>query len=307
MVCMPVIATADDLLRDVSLFPPGIIPFGRVFWVASNDGSDLPNYGTFDNPFDSVTYALTWCKASRGDIILCKLGHIEPSAVDVNVGGVQIIGIILNGSAQENNSARIDEAVISADNVLVCNMQMRSNGVDAALTVTGDGATILGCFFRALAPTDSPASLLKINSSASDCSIIGNYFQTQEMNAGEDADSGIVLTGGNRNEILNNRLSLQNDGGPTTGIAGIFASAAETSLQIVGNTISFMDVGTLDDSIINLAANTNGIVAHNATRMDVPADGIDTHWTVADCGCCENFLQNANGETGGLVPTTVST
>ena len=69
---------------------------GKVYWVKSGAGVNGPN-GTFDQPFATVTQALTRCVASRGDVILLKAGHAETvsaiAGITVNVAGVSIIGL----------------------------------------------------------------------------------------------------------------------------------------------------------------------------------------------------------------------
>lgn len=78
---------------------------GEVFFV--NSSSVLPNKGiggsdgnkgTYLQPFKSVAYAITQCKAGRGDIILCMPGHTETigAAAAINFStqtGVAVVGL----------------------------------------------------------------------------------------------------------------------------------------------------------------------------------------------------------------------
>lgn len=47
---------------------------GKVFWVDSNGN---PGYGTFERPCSTIVDAMTKTKTGRGDIIICKPGHVE--------------------------------------------------------------------------------------------------------------------------------------------------------------------------------------------------------------------------------------
>jgi len=77
---------------------------GQIFWVSNNslvglnekNGSD-GNDGSFLGPFATLKYAVSRCKAGRGDKIYIKPGHVEALsgalAIDINLAGIDIEGL----------------------------------------------------------------------------------------------------------------------------------------------------------------------------------------------------------------------
>ena len=68
---------------------------GHVYWVntAANGGSNL-NIGTRpDQPFETITFALTQCVAERNDYIMVIDDWQEPATINVNITRVHIIGL----------------------------------------------------------------------------------------------------------------------------------------------------------------------------------------------------------------------
>lgn len=68
---------------------------GNVFWVNTvANGGDNGNLGTRpDQPFATITYALTQCVADHNDYIMVIDGWQEPATVDINISRVHIIGL----------------------------------------------------------------------------------------------------------------------------------------------------------------------------------------------------------------------
>ena len=84
---------------DIGDFP------GNIFCVnnAVASATDGAGFGrSFDSPFATLDYAVGFCTANNGDVILVGPGHAEnlgaDSAVDVDVAGVKIIGLGWGGS-----------------------------------------------------------------------------------------------------------------------------------------------------------------------------------------------------------------
>ena len=57
---------------------------GKVFWVNNSGvlaeggvGGSNGNNGSYQKPFETIDYAVSQCKANRGDVIYVMPGHVE--------------------------------------------------------------------------------------------------------------------------------------------------------------------------------------------------------------------------------------
>lgn len=71
---------------------------GKVFWVAASaDGGSDGNKGTERRPFATLDYAMTQCRANKGDVVLIKPGYTESittnDQIDFVTAGVTVIGL----------------------------------------------------------------------------------------------------------------------------------------------------------------------------------------------------------------------
>ncbi len=140
----------------VRQIPLAVAPPNQVFWVSNfastllntKGGSDN-NAGTFNEPFATLQYAVSRCKAGAGDIIYIKAGHAETltgaSALAINVKGVDIRGL---GNGLERPTFTLATTAttiaLSANDVKLDNIVLVP-GVDqvvSGLVITGSDATI---------------------------------------------------------------------------------------------------------------------------------------------------------------------
>lgn len=133
---------------------------GEVFWVNSTTvlakggiGASDGNKGTYQQPFATITKALTACTASRGDIIMVMPGYTEniaSAAAEVwNVAGVAIVGLGA-GSLRPQLSFTASTAThtVTAANMSFVNIQWVANFEDVALGLdvsAVDGLSFEGC------------------------------------------------------------------------------------------------------------------------------------------------------------------
>ena len=135
---------------------------GEVFWVNSSTvlakggigGSD-GNKGTYQQPFATITKALTACTAARGDIIMVMPGYTEDVATAAgevwNVEGVAIVGLG-SGSLRPTISftAAAATQTITAANMTFANIEWQANFADVAIMLdvsAVDGLSFEGCHF----------------------------------------------------------------------------------------------------------------------------------------------------------------
>ncbi len=118
---------------------------GKIFWVSNATtlsdrqvGGSNGNAGTFDAPFATVTYALSKCTASRGDVVMVKPGHAETisaaAGLILSKAGVAIVGLG-HGSLRPTftlGTANTASITVTANNVTVHNFLFKANFLNVA-------------------------------------------------------------------------------------------------------------------------------------------------------------------------------
>lgn len=71
---------------------------GNAFFVDSNNGANNTSVGkSWDQPFASIAYAISQCRAGRNDIILVSPRHTETisaaAGINFNLAGVTVLGL----------------------------------------------------------------------------------------------------------------------------------------------------------------------------------------------------------------------
>lgn len=274
---------------------------GQVYFVDSGDaeGADADGYGTFFNPFLTLVYALT--KVAAGDTIIVKSGHTETltTGTNMSVAGVHIIGqgrttlrptFTLSGTGVFID---LDEAASVLENVILT-YDTATHG--KAVRMSAAGCILRNC--RIIPAGAINASLVVLVDNVDDCAIVGCALHLTGSTVGAAA---IRLSNAcHRTRIVGNTIF----GNMTT--AAIDAiTAASNDLIIEGNRIVNTQTGNID-GIIDLVASCTGIVADNYGKhgnTTTLAGAIDA----ASCGAIENYIQNTDGESGGIAPPTRST
>jgi len=131
-----------DLLRKLGA---GGIPIGagKVFWVNTvGEGGDDGNVGTRpDQPFLTITHALTQCDSERNDYIMVIDDYQEPAAVAINKTRVHIIGL---GNYFRPNSNHAFVALNALANHAIFIVSSNSNNCEIAGFALGGGAAHAG-------------------------------------------------------------------------------------------------------------------------------------------------------------------
>jgi hypothetical protein len=119
---------------------------GSVFFVKASTGNNSPGRGTDPTtPFASIAYALTFCVANRGDLILVLPGHTESitgAAGWTSIAGVTVVGLGTGASRPTITlgTAITAQIVVSAANFRMHNLIIDMTGFDAitaGIAVTG--------------------------------------------------------------------------------------------------------------------------------------------------------------------------
>lgn len=114
----------------------------NIYFVHSGRGQDSANIAgtSWDEPFDTLDYAIGRCTASQGDVILLCPGHAETTtAIAVDVAGIRIIGL---GSGRNvptltATTGASDLLDVTAANVLLKNVRLvgAASGVTALIDI----------------------------------------------------------------------------------------------------------------------------------------------------------------------------
>lgn len=318
MVCNVNIPIEDALYGAVAV-PVGLVPIGRVFWVDNSDSrakdAPLQYCGDFDLPFASIAFAISRCASGRGDTILVKPGHVENETgpITVDKSSICIIGI---GRARSGNHQAgppsgnrpvmyLSRFTVQATNVLIFNFDFTAGtataGADFSVEgVSGlsDGLIVAKCRIECASGNTSTFDH-QILIEGSDCVVAHNEIILAGQQS-EEATSAIKCTGAaDRLRVFGNALTT------FSATPVIDLTAASDEIEIARNVIYNLGDDDATDWI-DVAAGSTGIIAHNVGFYNLETSGIDAFIDPASCACCQNFLVNLAGESGGLVPTTVS-
>jgi len=252
--------------------------------------------------FSTIDAAVGACTANAGDVIYVMPGHTETidaaSALDVDVAGVQIIGL---GQGSDRPvldfTATAGTVDMAAANTRLSNLILRANvsAVVVGVNVDAAGVKIDHCRFEYNATGDDFITMIDIDGvddvEVSDCELIA------EDTAG--CSEGIRLDDTDNTKILRNIIY-----GDFTDSAIVGEGAAGTNLVIADNIIYNSD--TTAGNVIDLNVAFTGIIAGNRCGT-LFATAPETAFDPGSCLCIENYVCNAVDESGTLVPVTVST
>lgn len=181
---------------------------GKVFWVDSVNGSD-GNKGTFDRPFDTIDYAVGQCTAARGDIIVCKAGHVETvtaaAGLDLDIAGICLLGLG-SGSLRPTvnfTTATTADMDVDAANISIVNF-LFTGGVDALagpIDVNAADFALLNCEYRDVTGQATDVIIADANA---DRLLIDGFFHNGAAAAG--ANSSVALIGMDNPVIRNFKM-----------------------------------------------------------------------------------------------------
>lgn len=250
----------------------------------------------------TIDAAVGLCTANAGDIIYVMPGHTETidaaSALDVDVAGVQIIGI-----GQGTNRPVLDftdtagTVDMAAANTRLSNLILRANvsAVVVGVNIDAHGVKIDHCKFEYNASGDDFVTMIDVDAfdgfELSDCEL------EAEDTAG--CDEAIRLDDCHDVKILRNIIY-----GDFTDGAIIGEGAAGHNLLIAHNYIYNSD--TTAGYVIDLNVAFTGLLAHNNCGT-LFATAPETAFDPGSCLCIENYVCNAVDESGTIVPITLST
>ena len=279
-----------------------ILTTGSVFFVSSTTGSDGASGKDASQPLATIDCAIGKCTASKGDVIFVMPGHAETIASATtlvpDVAGVSIIGLG-NGSNRPTLtlSATDSKIAVSAANITLQNFNI-VGGITNIVTVfdisaTGDEFSLLGCDCYPSVSTYDVLMWFTTIENADGLRIEGCRFSGN--NAGPT--ECIELIGVDRAVIRNNRI---------VGDYSVSAISAITTpcLEIVIED-NFIMNANVAGFCIDLVASCTGSIAKNNLWSGYATD-LTKCVDSSSCACTLNYMTNAAGETGALIPATPS-
>lgn len=175
---------------------------GEVFWVNNSSvlavGQEVTgsngNDGTFRKPFSTITFALTQCLASRGDIIMLGVGHNEDVAsvaaagLTFDVAGVAIVGTGVGSLRSAITQTLADTTIdVTAANISFSNISFEAGiaNVATGLDVSAvDGLSFDNCYWTegATAGTFNYLDFIDLATGASNFSMNRCYMYGRDAN-----------------------------------------------------------------------------------------------------------------------------
>tara|TARA_Y100000310_G_scaffold26152_1_gene24951 strand:- start:1100 stop:1963 length:864 start_codon:yes stop_codon:yes gene_type:complete len=183
---------------------PAEVP-GETYYVDSNNGDDTYTGKEWSQALATLDAAVNKCTANNGDTIYVHPAHAESlaadSAVDVDVAGVQIIGLRRGREMPTfNATATAGDFKLAAANVSIRNLRF-TGGIDATtgiLEVSGADCAIIDCEYR---DVTGQATDVLITTAAADRLLIDGWVHFGA--AGDGGDTAISLVGSDDCEIRN--------------------------------------------------------------------------------------------------------
>ncbi len=294
------------VLPGAGLIPPTT---GSVFFVHSGTGNNTTYSGTDPTtPFSTIDYAIGFCTASKGDVIVVLPGHSESisgaAAIAADVAGISIIGLgWANLRPLITLHTTATTIAVSAANVTFRNLRIATD-VDAVVKVFN--ITAAGCTLDAVdfVETAACAALqFVLTTAAADDLTIQNCKWVQTQTAATALQEWIRLVGTDRFRCLNNVASLKGyaTSNPANGVL-VGATTAALDVYIEGN--RFISTNSTGAIVISLLANTTGYVANNGVASEKTA--IAGQVAIANCYGYNNYANNTVNTSGLLDPVVDS-
>lgn len=227
---------------------------GRVFFpgasTSQTQGSTQGPQMDASKPLATIGFALTFCLANRGDVIIVQEGHVETLAANlaINVAGLLVVGLGGHGSRPAITPAGFS-TVISGAGCQMYNIAFNASttAVTAGIVqLAANGAQAIGCKLVSSNVTTVGFAIGAANTLVDQC----------EVDATTTGASSAVLMG-----VF--------DGTKITGsnFHGIFAAApivcvANTNMLIQGNVLRQLS-GSVAPVITGVVTATSGLVSDN--------------------------------------------
>lgn len=298
-------------LGGVMVLPPG----GNVIYVRSTLPDDFDPPGLSGRTASTLASALSYCRASRGDVIVVLPGHSE-SVTDANmlanlVAGTKIIGMGWGASMPTFRwTATGASWAVNKNDVLIKGLRLRlegANGVVKAINVTGSDVTFLNNDIEVASGASAKATIaMEWGSGALNGMILANRWRGTETHNVTDGIKVVGATTPDNLTIAYNDMIFS----ATAANGNVHVTVAAKRLNIRNNTI--YNTHTASSACIavdNVAA--DGVVCFNnvATQDNSAAatgQGVVFNSTGSTIRCFENYSSDEARKSGILTPVAAT-
>lgn len=258
----PCFSGAD--LGSAVFIPPG----GQVYYVRGN-GTTTTEYdydppGLRERLIASVAKALTYCVASRGDVIVCLPGHTENLAAADSwpvVVGVRILGLG-QGTRRPTftwtaaaSTLLMNKAGVSISNCIL-NLEPGTGTVTVAapITISAAGCGIRGCQIRTGTDANNLTTIaITTTAAADDLEIIGNEIYGATA---AEATTLIQLVGADRLKFIGNTVI----GATSSTSVGVVRFITTASTNIIWADNMIINNKAASTVVVTGTANETGLV-----------------------------------------------
>ena len=282
--------------------------YSKTFYVDSESGADIPHWGkTWEEPFDTIEYALSQCVANRGDTIILLYGHNEAittaAGIDFDIAGITVVGqgSGVSGMASIDFDNTAATTAIGANNITLIGLRFRASASGVTMGVrVEDGVTsasIINCEFGYAEDTTDEFTTAIGFGDASNYGLVqgckfygGAQAAVQAILFNKDTDGTII-----RDNLIMGDYS-------TACINGI--ETASTNLFIHNNILyNASPTGNNTEPGIELLTGSDGVISDNYISAD-----LTTKAAAIVCDGCflfENYYCEtpSGATTGGIIGT----
>lgn len=281
---------------------------GQVLFVDTANGVDAGTGNGPNNPYDTLTYAISQA-AANSTIYLMPGSAVTVSsatALAIATAGIQIIGLGI-GSARPTitlDTANTATIAVSVANVSFQNCIFVANflSIAACFTLsTAAGFTLINCDFRETSAVLNFLNIVKSTGAANTIdglTVIGcnwNGIGTTSVNSFILSANAIANA-----KILNNTVKLAKT--TDTSILLTLTTGVLTNLDCGYNNVYSAQTATTAGSLINVGGTTStGMVYRNFAQTLTTAGDI-LYTTTVGLGAFENYVSGAVGASGFIIP-----
>lgn len=278
---------------------------GKAFWVYNGTVLDTGhvsgsngNKGTFNAPFSTITYAVTQCRAGKGDIVFVKPGHAETitntTGLVMGTADAAVIGLGIGASRptltfSTNATANIP---ITKANMLMSNILFKANVADlasyftATSTNTPTDFVLDTCEFRDGSSVLNALVIVTGNATANSMDgLVMNNCNFWSLGTTASTVAISILSATDRMTLSNNQITTPalSD---TAALATLAANACR-NLSIKGNLVFRPSTSSTGGTLFSGTGACTGIVSDNYVWHLDNSSGL-----MATTGQALGFIQN---------------
>lgn len=287
---------------------------GSVFWVDSVNGSDTAaGSGSFQTPFASVAKAVAFCTAARGDIIVCKAGHVEAittaTSLLMTVSGVAVVGLGVGTHRPKflYTAANTASIVVSAAAVSFVNCQFVAGFLSVAAAITLTTAkyfTLQNCTFSDLAAATDFLQCV-VSTGAANTADGLTVAECQWIGVGVTSVASFCTIADANDQVVFVRNRFTTERTATAAIALTVTTGASTNIELGDNVLISKAAATTGGGSYKLNASSTGVCYRTFQGTLTTASDLMFTTTVGIFPY-ECRVTGAVGATGFVIPSVDS-